>query len=130
MCINFFYPLFYEKILHVIPEFFELREEKINYDMVKFEKDSEIEKAYGMKMRTNFDFYFETESGKRFFFEIKYTENSFGKAGNKPDRQSKNYNNIYKPILEWRKRTGIIDITNEKKVALDIPCQSDFLLVN
>lgn len=42
----------------------------------KFEMDG-FEKT---RHPTNFDFYLETVSGKRLFFEVKYTENEFGAA--------------------------------------------------
>ncbi len=78
-CFNFFFPLLLEGKLGLITDYLGFYEEKINYQSVQFEKLSEIEPAYGRRP-TNFDFYFETESGKKFYFEIKYTEYDFGKA--------------------------------------------------
>lgn len=79
MCINFFYPLIVENKLNLITEFLEFSNEIIVYNTVAFEKLSHIDSINGHRP-TNFDFYFETESGEKFFFEIKYTENGFGKA--------------------------------------------------
>jgi hypothetical protein len=79
MCINFFYPLFAENRLDLITDFLGFRKEKIAYDTVAFEKISAID-SIDKHRPTNFDFYFETVTGKKFFFEIKYTEHDFGKA--------------------------------------------------
>jgi len=79
MCINFFFPLFQEHSLELITDYFGFAGERVNYDTVQFEKLSEIEPHYGHSP-TNFDFYFETEIGKKFFFEIKYTEYQFASA--------------------------------------------------
>ncbi len=114
MCINFFYPLYENKKLDLILEFIGFKEEKVDYNTVKFEKESDIEKNKGMRNPTSFDFYFETDSKKKFFFEIKYTEKEFGKANNKPDRQAENYNNIFRSILECKEKIIKIDAENEE----------------
>jgi hypothetical protein len=99
MCINFFFPLFKEKKLELILQALNLDNgEKVNYDTVKFEKEAEIDKI-GIQTPTSFDFYFETDSGRKMYFEIKYTENGFAKA--KQDNKHKEiykdkYNQIYK----------------------------------
>jgi hypothetical protein len=79
MCFNFFFPLLFEKKLELITGYLGFPEEKIDYKSVRFEMLSELEIAYGRRP-TNFDIYFKTESGKKFYFEIKYTEYDFGKA--------------------------------------------------
>ncbi|GHT59285.1 hypothetical protein AGMMS50239_05570 [Bacteroidia bacterium] len=105
MCINFFFPLFIKQKLDIILKKFKLDNEVVNYVSVKFEKESNIddkkqirEKIPELKQNqtipTSFDFYFETQSGIKFYFEIKYTENEFGCA--KKDKNSKDYENKYK----------------------------------
>lgn len=82
MCLNFFYPLAKEQKLEIILDLLGFEEEIVDYETVCFEKDG-LEKddlGAGNNRPTSFDFYFETKSGKRLFFEIKYTENGFGKA--------------------------------------------------
>jgi len=98
MCINFFYPIFFEKKLDLIIYFLGLKNEKVNYGSVRFEKLSEID-GVNNRRPMNFDFYFETQSGKKFFFEIKYTETEFGKAKNDAEHIEK-YNKIYKGNFE------------------------------
>lgn len=79
MCINFFYPLIKEKSLESVLNCMKINGE-INYtsDDICFEKESELDKYEGRS--TNFDFYIKLKSGVQLYFEIKYTENGFGKA--------------------------------------------------
>ena len=77
MCINFFYPLIKNNLLNHVLSKININE-PIDYSEVKFEKDSNIEKT-GRK--TNFDFYIKTKNNN-IYFEIKYTERSFGSAKN------------------------------------------------
>lgn len=95
MCLNFFYPLIKEKRLDLILKALQI-EGIIHYQTVEFEKESDKDNGYGRS--TNFDFYLSTTDGKRIYFEIKYTENEFGKAENDAEHQKK-YNEIYKPLL-------------------------------
>ena len=78
MCFNFFYPIYIQQNLELITDFLELKNEVINYNSVRFEKKG-LEAKLGSRKPTSFDFYFETTSGKKIYFEIKYTENGFGK---------------------------------------------------
>ena len=78
MCINFFYPLIKKNLLNHVLSRIKINE-PINYSEVEFEKDSNIENT-GRK--TNFDFYIKTKNNKNIYFEIKYTERSFGSAKN------------------------------------------------
>ena len=78
MCINFFYPLIKNNLLNHVLSRIKINE-PINYSEVEFEKDSNIENT-GRK--TNFDFYIKTKNNKNIYFEIKYTERSFGSAKN------------------------------------------------
>ncbi|BAX80846.1 hypothetical protein ALGA_2524 [Labilibaculum antarcticum] len=98
MCINFFYPLIVENQLHLLSEFLGFKNEKIEKKTAVFEKDSPID-SIGKYRPTNFDFYFKTESGKEFYFEIKYTEGQFGKAKNDQDHISK-YEAVYKHNMQ------------------------------
>lgn len=88
MCINFFYPIFTENKLDLITNYLGFKDEVIDYNSVRFEKESDIDKKNNRRP-TNFDFYFKTKSGKNFFFEIKYTESDFGKAKNDLDHHDK-----------------------------------------
>lgn len=98
MCLNFFFPLLEEKKLDVILKLFGFENEKINYSKTCFEKDSHIEKSIKKYRPTSFDFYIETIAGKKIFFEIKYTEQEFGKA--KDDKIHLNkFNDVYKNNL-------------------------------
>jgi hypothetical protein len=102
MCINFFFPLLQEHNLEHITDYFGFAGERVIYDSVQFEKLSEIEPHYG-HTPTNFDFYFETESGKKFFFEIKYTEYQFASAVEDEEhvvKYDKVYSNHLTPICE------------------------------
>ena len=96
MCINFFYPLILEKKLELITSILGV-EGKVDYDSVEFEKESVVEKSNERK--TNFDFYLKTDKGIQIFFEIKYTEDGFGKATNDKGHIDK-YNRTYKDALD------------------------------
>jgi len=97
MCINFFFPLFNELQLDLVLEFLGFHSDRVDYKTVAFEKESHIDKKANYRP-TNFDFYFETESGKKFYFEIKYTEQEFGKAPADKDHINK-YRSIYSKHL-------------------------------
>lgn len=96
MCFNFFFPLYHERMLTLITDFLGLRNETINYDTVCFEKNG-LEAKFGRRP-TSFDFFFETTSGKKLHFEIKYTEGEFGKAKINPDKFNCVYSNFLKPL--------------------------------
>lgn len=97
MCINFFFPLMMENQLELVTERLGFPGEKIDDATVSFEKESTIDSAHGYRP-TNFDFYFKTISGKTFYFEIKYTEQEFGKAANDVEH-CKKYADIYSKQL-------------------------------
>jgi len=92
MCINFFYPL-KEKPLNHILRILDIDDE---VDYSEFEKASDVEGANYRK--TMFDFYIRTKGGKNVFFEIKYTEDGFGKAEDDEDHQRK-FTDVYEPKL-------------------------------
>ena len=96
MCINFFYPLILSKKLELITSILGI-EGNVDYDSVKFEKESIVEQ--NSERKTNFDFYLKTYKGIQIFFEIKYTEDGFGKATNDKGHLDK-YNRTYKDALD------------------------------
>lgn len=97
MCINFFYPLIAEEKLHLLLPI--LGMDQTAKDCIAeacFEKESNLEIAKGRK--TSFDFYMQLKPNTKIFFEIKYSENGFGKAA-KDDEHLSNYYKVYKPLL-------------------------------
>lgn len=96
MCFNFFFPLYRERPLELVTDFLGLKNEKVDYDTVCFEKDG-IEIKFGRRP-TRFDFYFETISEKKIHFEIKYTELEFGKAPVNSDKFDNVYSKFLKPL--------------------------------
>lgn len=97
MCLNFFFPLFYEKKLELVTEFLGLKDELVNYESVCFEKDG-LEIKFDSNQPTSFDFYFETVSNKKIHFEIKYTEGGFGSKELNFDIFNKYYSNSLNSI--------------------------------
>ncbi len=94
MCLNFFFPFFKEKQMKLITDFIGFSDETIDYNTVAFEKHGLEAKL--RRRPTYFDFYFETTSGKKLYFEIKYTEGSFGKA----IVNSNKFDNVYSKFLK------------------------------
>lgn len=103
MCLNFFFPFYEEKELELVLKFLGFKNEEINYEKTCFEKDSDIEKSYSKYRPTSIDFYLETISGKQIFFEIKYTEQEFGKA-KQDDIHINKFNEVYKNKLQFIKK--------------------------
>ncbi|MEW9096003.1 MAG: hypothetical protein AB2417_13060 [Clostridiaceae bacterium] len=97
MCINFFYPLIKEKYIGLILDIIGVEKDS-NYEIqdISFEKESELEEGQGRK--TNFDFYIKLKSGIKIYFEVKYTENEFGKAQNDEVHKDK-FREVYNPLL-------------------------------
>ncbi len=93
MCLNFFYPLIKEEKLQLILEFLNIHNDSVDYNSVCFEKESFIERQKGYRP-TSFDFYFKTHTNKEIHFEIKYTEQDYGKAKNDVDHIGK-YDLVY-----------------------------------
>ena len=94
LCINLFFPLIHEQKLNVILELLELPGKGVRRS--EFEKLSPIEQTSGRK--TNFDFYLELTDGKQIFFEVKYTEQEFGKA-KYDQRHIEKFEKTYLPLL-------------------------------
>ncbi|MBS4042118.1 MAG: hypothetical protein KGZ81_16135 [Flavobacteriales bacterium] len=129
LCFNLFFPLFHydkklltyvlHRIIEVAPTY---RTSKENFDKLlaiknntasdKFAAeleeeflmnnsftDCEFEKILDTNEATNFDFFVQLQKGHRVLFEIKYTENEFGKTV-ADDRHKLKYDTIYKQRLE------------------------------
>lgn len=97
MCINFFYPLIESKKLHLVLKYIGHEGERVDYNTVEFEKKSKID-GVSNRRPTNFDFYFKTASGIKFYFEIKYTEGAFGRAPSDAEHYNK-FEKVYKKYL-------------------------------
>lgn len=97
LAINFFFPLIQEKKLEAILDILGIQNDDIDYSQSCFEKESDIET--GTFRKTNFDFYIELKSGVKIYFEIKYTENEFGKAKHNTEYKNK-FNSMYKELLK------------------------------
>jgi hypothetical protein len=86
LCFNLFYPILFENIFSAL-----------------FNRQNEIVEKYifeyieNIHENTNFDLYVKTNK-KQYYFEIKYTENEFGKAKNDVKHIQK-YDDIYKEKL-------------------------------
>jgi hypothetical protein len=100
MCFNFFFPFYIQQNLELITDFLGLKNEVINYNSVCFEKKG-LEAELGSRKPTSFDFYFETTSGKKIYFEIKYTENGFGKDTQTDiEKRERKFDNYYSNSLK------------------------------
>lgn len=89
-----------EKQLSALLEVLQLEDEDVK------ECSFEMEVAGGDG--TNFDFYIELASGKKLFFEIKYTEDGFGKKKAGIDYRSK-YDSYYQEGLAEKLKPGLDD---------------------
>jgi hypothetical protein len=99
MCLNFFYPLIKEKELGLVLNAIGLINEKVEYSSACFEKKSIVEKVDKNYRATYFDFYMETVTGKNIYFEIKYTEQQFGKV-KLDELHSNKFDKVYKNKLD------------------------------
>lgn len=137
MCLNMFYPLFKEKKLDLIVKALKLDNDSVNYDSVCFEKESKIEKEMGHRP-TSFDFYFRTNNGKEIHFEIKYTEQEFGKAKRDKEHFDK-YESVYKKhcsaidskycncdsfLSNYQLMRNVIHVTNSSYVVFLFPANN------
>ena len=94
LCINMFYPLIAESRLNLISELLNVSKDDIINHV--FEYESDLEKSESRQ--THFDFYFETEQMQRVYVELKYTEQSFGSAGNDQRHRNK-FKHTFLPLL-------------------------------
>lgn len=92
LCINLFYPLVAESELHLVADFLELP--ATSQLESRFEKKSDLEKAVRL---TSFDFFLQS-GPESVFFEVKYTENGFGKATADGDHKDK-FKATYKTLV-------------------------------
>ena len=132
MCLNFFAPLIIEKKLDLLQNLLGLdQNESFITDHSAFEKEGtdkytgddlkklarrDIKVSANDNKPTNFDFFLETKSEKKFYFEIKFTEDGF--AGNKKNASEQKYRDkydmIYAPLLCDR-QNNIINLANQHK---------------
>lgn len=61
--------------------------------------EASFEKVFFENEGTNFDFYIKLSDGKNIYFEIKYTENGFGKANGKSDSYTAKWRDVYAPMI-------------------------------
>ncbi len=99
MCINFFQPLICNNdgkaLLLTILE----KTGAINLPQNARIEEVSFEKVFCSNEDTNFDFYIKLVTGEQVFFEIKYTEDGFGKIHpdkNNPTKYQDKWGNIYK----------------------------------
>ncbi|WP_141336169.1 PGN_0703 family putative restriction endonuclease [Paenibacillus sp. tmac-D7] len=97
-CLNFFFPMLKENRIDLLLELLELNQEEAV--TVKFEK------IVSQREATNFDFYIELNTGRKIFFEIKFTEAGFGKVSDLP-KYRKKYKEIYQYTLEGKIRRDV-----------------------
>jgi hypothetical protein len=94
MCINLFYPLVAEGKLDPVTKFLGIPSA---VDLTPcFEKESEVEDAV---RRTSFDFYIRYSETQELFFEVKYTEEGFGKARSDEEHKRK-FKDTYRSLVE------------------------------
>lgn len=99
LALNLFGPLVLEGNLSVINNVLEVK----NNNLISNESEGKFEFIEQANEGTNFDFYIQDKSNK-FYFEVKYTENEFGKAKDDLNHQQK-YSEFYKKRLK-----DIVDI--------------------
>ena len=94
MCINLFYPLVAEGKLNLVTKFLGISSA---VDLTPcFEKESEVEDAV---RRTSFDFYIRYSETQELFFEVKYTEEGFGKA-RRDEEHKRKFKDTYRSLVE------------------------------
>lgn len=98
VCLNFFYPFISEKNIDMLLEIFQLEKETV--------VDWAFEKVLNPKEGTNFDFYLKLQSGRQIFFEVKYSEQEFGKAKS-IGKYRRKYEEIYKNLLHGKIRSNL-----------------------
>lgn len=95
LCANLFFPLMFENKLNLILEMLNIS--KAEQIQSCFEKESEVET--GSRRKTNFDFFMKLPDGTKIYFEIKYTEEEFGKTKDDNEHRAK-FKETYQPLLK------------------------------
>jgi hypothetical protein len=94
LCFNLFYPLLLKNELFSVLS--KCREEIKQNEIIN---EYVFEYIDDDKEETNFDLFVKTKNDIRYYFEIKYTENEFGKTKN-DEKHIQKYNDIYKERLK------------------------------
>jgi hypothetical protein len=99
LCINLFSPLATRSRLSIIDDALGLRRTRRQELIGTFEKQSEREEVRGDQRRTSFDFHLTSPDGPQVFFEVKYTEDGFGKATQDNSHVDK-VRTVYRPLVD------------------------------
>jgi hypothetical protein len=98
VCLNFFYPLMAEQKIDMLLEILQLEKENV--------AECTFEKVLFPKEGTSFDFYLKLQSGGQIFFEVKYSEQEFGKAKS-IGKYRRKYEEFYKSRLQGKIRADL-----------------------
>lgn len=99
LCLNLFTPLVTHSKLPLIDDALSLQRSHRQDLVGTFEKQSELEVVRGDQRRTSFDFHLAGQEGPQVFFEVKYTEDGFGKARRDASHVDK-VKTVYRPLVE------------------------------
>lgn len=97
LCFNLFFSLFYPKVDLLNLLFHKIFKIPTKLTII----DCDFEKILDKDESTNFDFYASLSDDYKILFEIKYTENEFGKA-KKDENHIEKYHKIYKNKLSGK----------------------------
>jgi hypothetical protein len=97
LCFNLFYPFISSNSGDILLKSLNIFEESVKI------KSAEFEKVLHKNENTNFDFLISLTSRDIIFFEIKYTENSFGKARNDSKHIEKK-DLIYDKVFNYKEK--------------------------
>ena len=95
LCVNLFFPLMFENKLNTILEMLNIPQ--VGTITSCFEKESQVE--IGKRRKTNFDFFMQLPNETKIYFEIKYTEEEFGKTKDDNEHKAK-FKETYQPLLK------------------------------
>lgn len=108
MCMNFFFPLMDSKLYYIL----NLINSNEQWENPKGQFEKISDKDNQKRGATNFDFYIETDNGRKVYMEIKYTEDDFGKAKRDKAHREK-WEVIYKPLLKTSQLVNEETITED-----------------